>query len=165
MKLTKISAVCLIVLCGCLLHGGTPESLPKLEIISAIYGKAPETADITETIRKSVRYGMYLDFHNHPRWTGKNFKIPNADKKIHLVYKLGGEQKELECRYNARIRLGELLPKFQFGTPEWLEYFIDFSGTAMAVMEKETLITRTVMSAFTYRLFIISSPILTILVV
>ena len=131
MKLTKISAVCLIVLCGCLLHGGTPEPLPKLEIISAIYGKAPETADITETIRKSVRYGMYLDFHNHPRWTGKNFKIPNADKKIHLVYKLGGERKELECRYNARIRLGALPLKFQFGTPEWIQYWFDFSGAAL----------------------------------
>ena len=133
MRSTGILVVMMILFGTCALHGKTEKPLPKLEIISAVYGKAPESADITEKVRKAVKAGSYLDFHNHPRWTGKDLKIPNADKKIHLVYKLGGEQKELECRYNARIKLGTLPPKFQFGTPEWIEHFIDFSGTALAV--------------------------------
>ncbi len=132
MKLSVILSMWLVVSCACLMSGETAEEAPpKLEIISAIYGKAPETADITETIRNAVQGGVYLNFHNHPRWTRSDLKIPNADKKIRLVYKLGDERKELECRYNARIKLGTLPPKFQFGTPEWIEYFIDFSGAGL----------------------------------
>ena len=134
MKLSLILTIWLVVSCACLMSGETEEKAPpKLEIISAIYGKAPETADITETIRKEVQGGAYLEFHNHPHWTGKELKIPNADKKIHLVYQLGGKRKELECRYNAWIKLGTFPLKFQFGTPEWIEYFIDFSGAALVL--------------------------------
>lgn len=122
-----------LLVCGCASYGSAEDAPPRLEIVSAIYGKAPESADITETIRKAVKGGTYLEFHNHPRWTGKELSIRNEDKKIHLVYKLGGEQKELECRRGAWIKLGALARKFQFGTPEWIRYFLDESGTATAL--------------------------------
>ena len=60
-----------LLVCGCASYGSAEDAPPRLEIVSAIYGKAPESADITETIRKAVKGGTYLEFHNHPRWTGK----------------------------------------------------------------------------------------------
>ncbi len=133
MRLKRMYVMLLLLFSACMLHGKTEDAPPKLEIISATYGKGAETVDITDTIRKAVRGGTRLEFHNHPRQTKQNLKIRNSDKVIHLVYKLGGEQKELKCGYNGRIKIGELASKFQFGTPEWIEHFIDCSGGALAL--------------------------------
>ncbi len=133
MRLWKISFILQLLFSVCIVQGKTEKAPPQLEIISATYGKGAQSADITETLRKAVKGGTFLEFHNHPRWTKQNLKIRNSDKVIRLVYKLGGEKKKLECAYNGRIKIGELALKFQFGTPEWIAHFIDCSGGALAL--------------------------------
>ena len=135
MKLTGLLSFGMTVLCGCLAYGNASDP-PKLEIISAIYGQGPEAVDITEKVRKEVKCGTYLSIQNHPRFTGKEFKDRKADRNLRIVYKLGDEKKESVSKYNWRVQLGALPARFDFGTPEWIERFIDFSGTAMALSSK-----------------------------
>ena len=135
MKLTGLLSFGMTVLCGCLAYGNASDP-PKLEIISAICGQGPEAVDITEKVRKEVKCGTYLSIQNHPRFTGKEFKDRKADRNLRIVYKLGDEKKESVSKYNWRVQLGALPARFDFGTPEWIERFIDFSGTAMALSSK-----------------------------
>ena len=130
MKLTGLLSFGMTVLCGCLAYGNASDP-PKLEIISAICGQGPEAVDITEKVRKEVKYGTYLSIQNHPRFTGKEFKDRKADRNLRIVYKLGDEKKESVSKYNWRVQLGALPAKFDFGTPEWIQYWFDFSGAAL----------------------------------
>ena len=125
----------LTLLCGVwILHGKTEALPPRLEIVSAIYGTGPEAVDITDKVRKEIKAGSYLEFRNNPRFTGKNFRDRKADKNIRIVYKLGGKKEEATFKNNALVFLGRLPEKFQFGTPEWIQHFADFSGGALVLM-------------------------------
>lgn len=125
----------LTLLCGVwILHGKTEALPPRLEIVSAIYGTGPEAVDITDKVRKEIKAGSYLEFRNNPRFTGKNFRDRKADKNIRIVYKLGGKKEEATFKNNALVSLGRLPEKFQFGTPEWIQHFADFSGGALVLM-------------------------------
>ena len=76
----------LTLLCGVwILHGKTEALPPRLEIVSAIYGKGPEAVDLTDKVRKEIKAGSYLEFRNNPRFTGKNFRDRKADKNIRIA--------------------------------------------------------------------------------
>ena len=124
----------LTLLCGVwILHGKTEALPPRLEIVSAIYGKGPEAVDLTDKVRKEIKAGSYLEFRNNPRFTGKNFRDWKADKNIRIVYKLGGKKEEATFKNNALVSLGRLPEKFKFGTPEWIQHFADFSGGGLVL--------------------------------
>ena len=124
----------LTLLCGVwILHGKTEALPPRLEIVSAIYGKGPEAVDLTDKVRKEIKAGSYLEFRNNPRFTGKNFRDRKADKNIRIVYKLGGKKEEATFKNNALVSLGRLPEKFKFGTPEWIQHFADFSGGGLVL--------------------------------
>ena len=140
MKLSLFLTIWLSVLCICLMSGEAVEATPpKLEIVSAIYGKGPEAVDITEKVRKKVEAGTYVSFHNHPRFANKYFKDRKADKNIRIEYKLGGKTAKAVFPNNAQVTLGCLLPKFQFGTPEWIHHYIDFSGAGLVLTPLDCL--------------------------
>ncbi len=134
MKRSVFLAVCLLISGGHLMSGeAAEEAPPKLEIISAVYGQGPEAVDITEKVRKEIKAGTYVSFHNHPRFSNKYFKDRKADRNIRIEYKLGGKTEKAVFPNNAQVTIGRLLPKFQFGTPEWIRHYIDFSGAALVL--------------------------------